>query len=429
MIRRGLVGLSVLALLTTPSISNAACDRAGTDDLVVAGAHLFGADDGPRTIRISDGFICTVERDVAREETARVIDASDLIVLPGLIDSHVHLFPMGSSAGIDSDSALDRFIATELPGRLRDYVERGITTIFSVGDAWPAIADVRRRLADGEIFGPRLMITGPILTARGGYPAATICAESKWCQSRLTVQLQDAAHTRRTVHELAARGVDAIKIVYDDARAKKLDANLVRIATNEAHALGLPVIAHVTTVADALEVAELGVDVLAHLPSGGITEEPAAARLREAGTIIITTAAVYAPVTGLDGKQHTVFGLHYGPPFDKLYARGLSNARALLTQGVPLAFGSGTPMFLPSKSVEVEIAALSRIPMTRAQLIDALTINAAKALGKQAELGKIAPGMRADLIIADLTTAHDRVEPMTIIVVIKDGQIVSDRRD
>jgi imidazolonepropionase-like amidohydrolase len=83
---------------------------------------------------------------------------SGLTVLPGFIDSHVHLFPTGSSSGIDSDAALAQFIRDELPARLRNYLERGVTTVFSVGDAWPAVRDLRRRIEAGEISAPRLLL-------------------------------------------------------------------------------------------------------------------------------------------------------------------------------------------------------------------------------------------------------------------------------
>ena len=116
-------------------------------------------------------------------------------------------------------------------------------------------------------------------------------------------------------------------------------------------------------------------------------------------------------------------------PFDRLNAQGISNARILLEHRVPLAFGSGTPMFAPSKSVNDEIDALSQIHLTPAQLINAMTADAARALGKETELGRIAPGMRADLVIADIHQTDDAGSFMTVIVVIKDGQIVVDRRD
>jgi imidazolonepropionase-like amidohydrolase len=422
--RPGRLNVAGLALFAVSAVAGAACDRT---DLVIELAHALSAGPGPTTISISGDRICAVGGAPAHSPATTAIDAQGMTVLPGLIDAHAHLFPMGSSAEIDSDAMLEHYIRSELPARLRGYLERGVTTVFSVGDAWPAIRNLREMISNGEILGPRLFITGPILTAQGGYPAVTICANSPWCRARLTVELRDAEHARRTVRELAAAGVDAIKVVYDDARAEKLDAQLVRTVAEEADALGLPVIAHSSSVTDALAVTELGAGTLAHLPSAGVVDEAIATEFRRRGVIVISTAGVYAPVVGPDGARRTVFGLRYGPPFDRLHAQGLANVRVLIEAGVPVAFGSGTPMFAPGQSLDGEIAALSLVSITARELLDAMTTNAALALGKEAELGSIEVGRRADLI---LVAADDNSGAIAdVIVVIKNGRIVVDRRE
>ena len=429
-------------LLTAPTMAGASCADTAAADLVITGARIAvtgaGTGSDTTTIHISGDRICAIGTKPAHAESGIILDVRGLTVLPGLIDAHVHLFPMGPSAGIDNDADLERFVRDELPERLNEYLEQGVTTIFSVGDAWPAIRDLRQRLANDEITGPRLLMTGPILTAPGGYPAATICADSAWCRSRLTVELRDEAHARRTVRELAAEDVDAIKIVYDDARANKLDAGLVRVITGEAHASGLPVIAHATSIGDALEVTELGADVLAHLPSGGVVDQAIANRLRQSDIVIITTAGVYAPVDGPDDIQRTVFGLRYGAPFNRFYAQGLANAGVLMEYGVPLAFGSGTAMFTPSQSLAGERTALSMVPLTPSQLLDTMTIHAARALGRESDLGSIDAGKLADLVIvatktnanadADADADADAAAFGAVVMVIKSGRIVVDRR-
>lgn len=102
-------------------------------------------------------------------------------------------------------------------------------------------------------------------------------------------------------------------------------------------------------------------------------------------------------------------------------------ADVLLAHGVTLAFGSGTAMFTPPVSLDGEIEALRQVPLTPAQLRDAMTIDAASALGREIDLGGIAVGKRADLVLVaagfDATMA-----PPEIIMVIGDGRIVVDRR-
>ncbi|MFQ5636186.1 MAG: amidohydrolase family protein, partial [Gammaproteobacteria bacterium] len=421
--------LLALSLHSAAVAAAASCDRAAPADLAIREARAPGPDPGTFTIVISGDRICAVERASETQQSAVELDARGLTVLPGLIDAHVHMFPMGSRAGIDSDAELERYVRDELPGRLQEYLQRGVTTLFSVGDAWPAIRDLRRRIDAGDIAGPRLLITGPILTAPGGYPATTICADNAWCRSRLTVELRDVGHARWTVRELAAGGVDAVKMVFDGARGKKLDANLIRVVASEARALGLPVVAHATRVDDALEVTELGADILAHIPSDGTLDPAAAAELARRGVAVLTTAGVYAPLTGSDGVRRTVFGLRYGPPFDHLYSRGLRNARMLAVHGVRLAFGSGTPMFRPSQSLDGELAALSGVLLTRSRLIDAMTIDAARALHRESDLGSVEAGKRADLLLVGAEQFDSGGRSFSdVLVVIRDGRIVVDRR-
>ena len=133
-----LFAVGLVFAVTGSVAAGVSCDSSNSADLVIAGARMYGADSGDWTISIFGDRICTVGRGSSQPAAETTIDASGLIILPGLIDSHVHLFPMGSSTGIDSDAALEQFIRDELPGRLREYVERGVTTVFSVGDAWPA---------------------------------------------------------------------------------------------------------------------------------------------------------------------------------------------------------------------------------------------------------------------------------------------------
>ena len=390
---------------------------------------MFGSETTTTTIAIAGGRICGSGSGFSSAVARTTIHAQGLTVLPGLIDGHVHLFPLGADGGIDSDATLDAFVRDELPARLEAYLRHGVTSLISVGDPWPAVRDLRERIVAGELSGPRLFMTGPILTAPGGYPAATICARSPWCASRLTVELRDEEHARETVRDLAAAGVDAIKVVFDEARrAVKLDPEIVRVVTNEAHAHGLPVIVHATEIDDVIAAVDIGVDVVAHLPAGGLVDEEVVSHLRDSEVTILSTAAVYAPVDGADGHPTTVFGLRYGPPFDKFHNRGLKNAAELLRRQVPLAFGSGTAMFTPPRSLDMEIDALGEVPLSGRQLLDAMTIHPARAIGKQADIGRIGVGQIADLVLV-ATDSDDMTEVMQhVVLVIKDGRVVVDRR-
>lgn len=255
----------------------------------------------------------------------------------------------------------------------------------------------------------------------------TICANSEWCRSRLTIEIRDATHARQTIENLSAAGVDAIKIVYDGSRGRKLDIGLIQVLAAEAHARDLPVIGHVTSVADAIEAVSAGVDVLAHLPSGGTFNSDAINQLRQQGTIIMTTAGVYAPLVTPEGRRTTVFGLPYGQGFEQLHAAGLANARTLARQKIPLAFGTGTAMFEPGQSLLEENKALRKIPLEPALWLDAFTIEGARAIRKSGQLGSIETGKLADLVLVDMRASQIPPESKNIVLVMQNGQIVLDR--
>ena len=80
--------------------------------------------------------------------------------MPGLIDCHVHLLNMWTAK---DEATMAADIETELPKRLNDFLTAGVTTVKSVGDSEDDILRVRARLASGELAGPRLLVTGPVV--------------------------------------------------------------------------------------------------------------------------------------------------------------------------------------------------------------------------------------------------------------------------
>ena len=107
--------LATLTLILSPLTVHASCSDTAVADLAITNAQLFGADPNTVTILISGERICAVAREPNPHEALFTINAHDLVVLPGFIDSHVHLFPMGSGPGINSDDALDQFIQNKNP--------------------------------------------------------------------------------------------------------------------------------------------------------------------------------------------------------------------------------------------------------------------------------------------------------------------------
>ena len=185
--KRLTVATQVLSLVTIMScIWFSACNRTDESqdrlDILITNARIF---DGTGTIldsgsiAIADGRIALVS-EIAVVTPARVqIDATGKTVMPGLIDTHRHLLLSlmldESFATSPSTEKLDRWIEREIPQALRQYLESGITTVLSTADFFPSIVEIQRRVANGEMLGPRLLVAGAAFTAPDGHPAVTIC--------------------------------------------------------------------------------------------------------------------------------------------------------------------------------------------------------------------------------------------------------------
>ena len=168
-------------------------------DLVIANARVvdgMGGSIDRANVIVEDGRIAAVSDDLPAD--VPTIDATGMTVLPGLINTHWHLFA-GSAA--DSEAALARFVDEAVAGTLENILERGVTTIMSPGDHLSAILDARAKLAAGELRGPRLLAVGPVFTAPDDWPTQ-ICQDNAACNARLNVTLTTEADARQQVTAL-----------------------------------------------------------------------------------------------------------------------------------------------------------------------------------------------------------------------------------
>ena len=176
---------------------------------------------------------------------------------------------------VTDEESLARLIREELQATLDGFLSHGVTTIRSVGDHWPQVLEVRRGLAEGKIRGPRLLISGPVLTAPGGHPAATVCRNNEFCRTHLAAEISSEEEARETVQELADGGVEAIKLVVDDfARFSRsvlpqLSFDLVGTIVEAAHKRGIKVVGHIIEASTAAQALKLGLDGFVHPPVAG----------------------------------------------------------------------------------------------------------------------------------------------------------------
>ena len=384
-------------------------------DLLILDARVVTATgevlDGASVV-VSNGDI----EDVVVGETVPIADtvirAEGYTVVPGLIDTHVHL--LTSPPTVDSDAAMDAYLDETLPVLLDEYLATGFTTVLSNGDFWPAIADVKARVNGGVLRGPRLFILGPVFTAPGAHPVTTICSDGPWCREHLVVEVDDEQQAREMVDQFAERGADGVKVIYDSGpNHSRLRPGLLRAIAVRASAHDLPVIVHTSTsdgVGDALGA---GVARLAHSPLERMPDE------------LVTRAVVAGVSVASTIRSGPFWEAPEGPRFEDRKA----NVRALLESGARVAFGTDNTGNRPvAASLSAEIDALQQAGLSAEQVLVALTRDAAEYLGQSEKLGTIEVGKRADLLIVEGDPVTDPNALRNVVAVIRDGVLIVDYR-
>ena len=377
--------------------------------LVIANARILDGTGGvieQGSIVVNDGRIVSVSAGDPEARGVLEIDAQGMTVMPGMIETHVHLVVPRT---LGNQEALAEWIEQELPGDLNGYLESGFTTVLSNGDHPSSILAVKRRIEIGELRGPRLLVSGPVFTGPGGHPATTVCGGGpSFCRASLAVEVDDAQVARARVRELAEAGVDAIKAVYEPGPGSvpKMADDVLAAIAEEAQLHGLPLIVHTFVMEDALRAVELGAKRLVHPPlSGALEISGAAERLRGASIPFSTT---FFP--GMARR-----------------AEMLAAMRELWDGGVIIAFGTDRCCNNPADDISQQIEALNRV-LSPAEIITALTHNAATYLDLSDEIGSLEPGKLADIVIIDGDPLVNIFDLANVEVVIQGGQIVVDNR-
>ena len=332
----------------------------------IVNARVF---DGTRlrdwtSVRFADGIITGCATGPAARDGDEVIDAQGGTILPGLIDSHIHLVPGALAQGLTFGvtTALDMFSQAGV-----------MTAAKQQAGARSDVADVRS--------------AGIGATAPGGHPSMMYAPFPT---------LTGPEQAGQFVADRVAEGSDYLKIFGPTGAAgpravPSLDLDTVTALTEAAHCRGLVVVAHVSSVAGAGAVVSAGVDVVAHVPVDGELDAALAGRIAAAGIAVGPTLATSENVVGAPGRP--------GRPTPR-YSLAEENVGRLAGAGVTILAGTDAPnpgtVFGASLHRELEL--LVRCGMTPAQALSAATAGPARVFGLT-DRGHIAPGQRADLML------------------------------
>ena len=241
-----------------------AVDASGVPNATVAvvGGFLidgFGGPPRPNAIVLIDGDKIVAVGDEGRlaiPAGAEVIDANGYTVMPGLIDTHVHLDLLGHAIYSVWHPLVTNEYADVMRLAAAQLLKHGVTTARDAGAELRASVDTRDRINRGEIKGSRLIISGEML----GHWSAT--QWERWFRSKISINLNSVEDARTATNKLIESGADFIKI------RTPLPLDQVKAITGEAHRLGKRVGAHVSDESDIGLFVEGGVDLLDHVGSG-----------------------------------------------------------------------------------------------------------------------------------------------------------------
>jgi imidazolonepropionase-like amidohydrolase len=360
---------------------------------------------GPSTITIVDGRIQSVTAGlIPAPAGARLIDLSNRTILPGLIDSHVHLTSVPGAAfyreAIDTDDYLALVGARNALVTLR----AGFTTVRDLGSPGTAGFALRRAIDEGLVPGPRMLVSGQALSTIGGHgdvagfrpeviaalDGHNTCTGAEQCAAR--------------VRELARAGADVIKFHATGGVLSQGDRGLgqsftdaeMRAIVETAHALGLKVAAHAHADEGISAAVRAGVDSIEH----GTFASPATIQLmRQRGTTLVPTLMAFVGIRERLGR-----GI-YTPIVESKVRMTLEvvgrAARLAHAAGVPVVFGTDAGVYDHGRNAGEFVELVERAGMSPAEALAAATTGAARLLGLESEIGRIAPGLSADLIAVE----------------------------
>jgi imidazolonepropionase-like amidohydrolase len=433
----------VLALATAaaaPVTAQAAqaAQASGQTIALVGGTVIDGTGAAP----VADGVVVvTGERiacvgtaaDCPVPDDARRVDARGRWIIPGLIDAHVHYSQTGWADGRpDALDMRERFPYDQTIAWLRSnphvlgrsYLCSGVTATFDVG-GYPWTWELRDRSAASTTM-PHVEAAGPLLSTRDHW--LNLPAERQF------IHMADDQAVEAGARYLVAQGTSAIKVWFivgaaSDTTAAR--AGMEAIAAT-AHDADIPLIVHATSLWAAKVAVANGAHLLVHSVEDRPVDDEFLRLARHAGTIYNPTLTVrdgyrqlavrefdprpygdaiacVDPVTLskaalTDRLPGALTGARRQAYVDRLDASAeimAANLRRVRDAGIPIAMGTdaGNPLTLHGPTVYAEMEAMAHAGLSAMEVLVASTLNAARAMGRDADLGTLEAGKRADLLL------------------------------
>ena len=381
---------------------------ASQDTIIHAGRVLAEPASGQvltqQTILVRNGRIVSISNGYSRVPSgAKLVDLKNSFVLPGLIDSHVHITSeQGPSARLDEFIKTSADQAIDGAGFAMKTLAAGFTTVADLGADANAILALRNGIAKGVIGGPRIITSAGAISVHGGHGDANGMPRDMALMLRSPGVCSGADDCARAVRERVRDGADIIKItatggVLSNTAAglgqQFTDAELAAIV-QASHAMGRKVTAHAHGVDGINSFLKAGGDSIEH---GTYADAESAELYKKNGAYLVPTLLA-GDFVAREAKRPNTFlqpaqaakALEAGPKMQDMLRR-------MHAAGVKIAFGTDTGVSAHGDNGQ-EFALMVGAGMTPLQTIQAATVNAADHFSLTAEIGSITAGKSADII-------------------------------
>ena len=395
---------------------------------------LIGELQGGHELLVEGALIKEISTKPIKSAKAKVVDCGKRTLMPGLIDSHVHV--VLSEVVVRNLEQVPLTLMTARAAELmRRMLDRGFTSVRDTGGAdW----GLKEATDNWLLPGPRLFIAGKAIGPTGGHSDArrrTDPGARCHCCNALSFSLGIAdgvSEVRRAVREEMRQGCDQVKIMmsggvaspYDPLDSLQFSMDEVRAAVEEAQAFGRYVCAHAYTPESITRAATAGVRTIEH---GNLVDDASAKLMAEKGMFLIANLVTY-----FEMKKRAA---EYGMGSDMLAKNDIVIEGALRSleickrHGVPVAFGTDLLGQLQvAQTDEFQIRAQVVSPI---EIIRSATTIGAEVLRMEGKLGCLKPGAYADIIVIDGNPLKNlelfQSEGQHLSVIMKGGRLYKNR--